>query len=531
MSPTTTSSSTPFANLPSVHWRTRVGCPLCSTPHWSQRLARRADRVFKSNPRRVPELGRGPSRVNGARSRVSVRWALLLVVGLTVIAGCGRSPEAQTARHLQRGDGYFGRKQYHEAVIEYRNVLEIEASHRHALQQVGFAHYELGEMGQAFPYLLKSKELSPESLDVRLKLGAIYLLGVRPKEAQEEAAYVLDKDPKRLEALLLMAWAARTPEEVGAALRRLEAARADFEDRAKFQLALASLYFRKQDPAATEAALTEAVTREPKSVDAHLALGEFYVGKGEVDQAEREFKAAADLVPVGSLAGVRLADFYVAARKPDEAKRVLAEILEKAPAYLPARRRLAEIAFPEGKYDESETALEAILAQNPSDPDGLLLRGRVRLARRQPSEAIEDFQKVLKLDSRAAPAHYQLALAQLQAGNLQQAKSELTEALAIAPDFVEATLVLGELNIQTGAPAPAIEMLEKLIAKHPNEARAYVLLGSAYLANREPGKATDIYRTVAARAPGDPRGPYLVGVALRAPGKGAPAAHELQSSL
>ena len=114
-----------------------------------------------------------------------------------------------------------------------------------------------------------------------------------------------------------MAWAARTPEEVGAALRRLEAARADFEDRAKFQLALASLYFRKRDLAATEAALTEAVTREPKSVDAHLALGEFYVGKRDVAQAEREFKAAADLVPVGSLAGVRLADFYVAARKPD----------------------------------------------------------------------------------------------------------------------------------------------------------------------------------------------------------------------
>src|SRR5437016_2136385 len=140
------------------------------------------------------------SRVSGkARGRV-----LLLVMGLAVIAGCSRSPEAQKARHLQRGDRYFAQKQYREAVIEYRNVLKIEASHLHALQQLGFAHYELGEMGQAFPYLLKSKELSPENLDVRLKLGAVYLLGGRPKEAREEAAYVLDKDPKNFEALLLV---------------------------------------------------------------------------------------------------------------------------------------------------------------------------------------------------------------------------------------------------------------------------------------------------------------------------------------
>src|SRR5688572_25415104 len=53
---------------------------------------------------------------------------LLLLVALVVAAGCARSPEAQKARHLERGDKHFAREQYREAVIEYRNVLRIEAA-------------------------------------------------------------------------------------------------------------------------------------------------------------------------------------------------------------------------------------------------------------------------------------------------------------------------------------------------------------------------------------------------------------------
>ena len=72
------------------------------------------------------------------------------------------------------------------------------------------------------------------------------------------------------------------------------------------------------------------------------------------------------------------------------------------------------------------------------------------------TDAIQDFQKVLKLEPGLVPARYQLALAQLQAGSLQQAKAELKEAIRIAPAFVEPALLLAQLNIQTGAPQPAV---------------------------------------------------------------------------
>src|SRR4029453_17119592 len=101
--------------------------------------------------------------------------------------------------------------------------------------------------------------------------------------------------------------------------------------------------------------------------------------------------------------------------------------------------------------------------------------GRVHRPKREPTGAIQDFQQVLKLEPRHAPAHYQLALAQLQAGNLQQAKAELKEATSVSPNFADAVLLQAQLNLQTGAVGPAIEDLERLIAHDPKILQAHVL--------------------------------------------------------
>src|SRR5262245_8648251 len=194
---------------------------------------------------------------------------VLSLAALLVVVGCSRSPETRKARHLDRGDGYFAREQYREAVIEYANVLQIDATNTRAIRQIALSYYQLGEGGRAFPYLIKLKELDPENLDARLKLGTIYLLAQQPEEARQQVAVVLGKDPRNVEALILLAGTAKTPQEVDAAIRRLEEARADFGDRAKLHIALGALYLSKRDTANAERALQDAVAKEPKSVQAH----------------------------------------------------------------------------------------------------------------------------------------------------------------------------------------------------------------------------------------------------------------------
>lgn len=455
---------------------------------------------------------------------------LLLVMGLVVAAGCSRSPEAKKARHLERADRYFAREQYQDAAIEYQRAVRIDAKDARAMTRVGLSFYQLGAAAQAFPYFVKSLELDPGNAEVRLKLGTIYLQARQPEKAWEQATLVLEKDPKSLDSVVLLAKAATTPGRVDEAIRRVEGLRADLATTAKLPMALGQLYVRKGDRRVAEQAFQEAVGKEPKSIEAHMSLGEFYEWQRDYVQAEREYRAAAGLAPLNSMAPLKLAEF-LAPRKPDEAKQLLGQITQKAPDYLPAWRGVAQVAFVEGNLAESDKAIGVILKKNPGDLEGHLLRGRIYRAQRKSPQAIQEFQTVLKIEPRLARARYELALTYLQAGNVQQARAELKEATTLDPNLTDAVLLLAELDIQAGAFQPAIEALEQVVAKHPNEVRAYILLGSAYRAKREPAKATEVYRKIVATFPKDPRGPYLVGVGLRGEGKADEAKKQLEAAL
>ncbi len=447
---------------------------------------------------------------------VSVRAATAFLMIALVLAGCSRSPEAKKARYLERGDRYFKQEQYREAIIEYRNALRIDQKAPRAARQIGLAHYQLGQLGLAFRFLLAAQELEPDNTEVRLKLAGIYLAGGRPDDASTQVDEILKREPNNLDALAISAGAANTPQEIDGALARMQSVQSTLTGTAKFHLALASLYLKKQDATSAEREFYEAAAREPKSVEAHAALGNFHVFRRAMPEAEREFRIASDLAPIGSPARVRLAE---------------KEITEKAPDSLPAWRLLAQLDFAEGKVDEALKSVESVLKKSPSDIDAHLLRGRIYLVRKDTTTAIQEFQAVLKSEPRMPAAHYQLALAYLEGGNTQQAKSELREVITTAPNQVEAVLLLADLNIQTGAVQPAVEELERLLKVQPNAAGAYVLLATAYLAQRQPVKVIETGRRLIAAGPKDARGPYLVGLGLLAQGKKAEARKEMETSL
>jgi len=234
------------------------------------------------------------------RPAISRFLAIALTALLLLASGCARSPEAQKARRLERGDRYTRAERYREAVLEYRNVLRLEPDHARALRRLGFAHFQLGEMGQAFRALLRAQALEPENPEVRIKLGTIYLVGGRAQEARAQAEAALEQEPRSLEALLLWSAAATTRDEIEAALGRLEGMGSDFGGLAKYHLTPGSLHLRRQDARRATGPFREAVAREPRSVEAQVARGHVLLTQSDVAGAERAFTAAAELAPAGS---------------------------------------------------------------------------------------------------------------------------------------------------------------------------------------------------------------------------------------
>src|ERR1044072_369016 len=102
------------------------------------------------------------------RSKTRRWWhCLVMILAIAALCGCRGSPESRMARPLDRGDKYFGKEQYHEAILEYLNALRIDPTNTHALRRAGLAHYELGEFGQSFQFLLRTQALDPTDTATR----------------------------------------------------------------------------------------------------------------------------------------------------------------------------------------------------------------------------------------------------------------------------------------------------------------------------------------------------------------------------
>ncbi len=304
-----------------------------------------------------------------------MKWRLAWVVSLVFVlafagTGCGMVKDFRKSRHLKKAEQYYAEGKYKEATIEYRNALQYDPQNLDALKKLGLAYYESGQLGEAFPPLRRYHEQNLSDLEVRQKVGTIYLLGRAYDKAREQAEAILAVEPLNLDALALLAETAQDPDEILDAIRRIEDNRAALGEPDRVGRVLGVLYARNQDLPRAEQEFEAAVGANPDSPESHLALARLHLGKRELEEAEKEFKVAAELSQPGSFARLQLADFYLLTNRPDDAQKALEEITAQAPDAFPAWLRLAEIAFAQGRLEDAQRALDPVLEANPDDASG-----------------------------------------------------------------------------------------------------------------------------------------------------------------
>ena len=197
-----------------------------------------------------------------------------LAVVLAGVFAIGCSAEAKKSRLLSRADRYFDSGDYDKAKIEYLNVLRADPQNAAAIRRLGIIWYEQGAPLRAAPFLLKTRELVPDDIDSRTKLGLVFLSAGQFEEARKEALAILERSPGNDAAMLLLVEASRNQQDLDDAEQRLRSFNAS--DKAGFHLALAALALRKQDLASATSEVKQALSLDPRSVEAHLALAKLY---------------------------------------------------------------------------------------------------------------------------------------------------------------------------------------------------------------------------------------------------------------
>ena len=89
--------------------------------------------------------------------------------------GWGCSKEAKKERHLKRGEKYFSENKLREAIIEYKNVLQIDPRDAKVRYKLGLSHLKVGNLQEAFSEFTKSVDLDPEAIEPRIQLSLIHI--------------------------------------------------------------------------------------------------------------------------------------------------------------------------------------------------------------------------------------------------------------------------------------------------------------------------------------------------------------------
>jgi tetratricopeptide (TPR) repeat protein len=239
----------------------------------------------------------------------------------------------------------------------------------------------------------------------------------------------------------------------------------DFDpDEDDFPFNLGLLYLRGNDATTAAKYFREASDREPENPEDRSFLIYALEKTGNKTEASDERKAAAETLGSGSLPAVHpenlsrleristdldiaTLQLQIASREPSSTRNAN-EATTASPTSLAREGRKDLIA---GRLDAAEAAFRAALAAAPNEPSAHRGMAEVYRRRNKRNEAIQELQKALA-ERDSAVDRTTLARIYLEQRKPDLAKTELTHALKIAPNYTEARQLQEQLQ-KSGSPA------------------------------------------------------------------------------
>src|SRR5512134_1406197 len=118
----------------------------------------------------APRCGAPASRRTGvdASMRMKILCASFAAFVALGLVAC-QSDEQKISQHLERAQAYYDGEQWPEAIIEYKNVLQIDPNHPQAHWKLSQAYLKGNKPREGFWELRETVRLDPENHDAKLQ--------------------------------------------------------------------------------------------------------------------------------------------------------------------------------------------------------------------------------------------------------------------------------------------------------------------------------------------------------------------------
>ncbi|HSS13175.1 MAG TPA: tetratricopeptide repeat protein, partial [Rhizomicrobium sp.] len=228
-----------------------------------------------------------------------------------------------------------------------------------------------------------------------------------------------------------------------------------------------SVLLAQHDNAGAEAAFNKAVSIESKNVKVLYARAIVLAALQRPGEAIRDFRAILSIDSKNVAALLQLA--RIAQQQGDDRSVVasLNQAIGAAPANMTPRIALMEYLISRKKFPEAQAAADGLFRVQPNNAEGLLLLGRIQLARGQNKEAIATYRRLVSLTPTAAGPQLllgnALAISQDRAG----AARALETAAKLSPASAEVKATQINFQINQGNKDGAVASARAFQAANP----------------------------------------------------------------
>ncbi|MEP7184101.1 MAG: tetratricopeptide repeat protein [Betaproteobacteria bacterium] len=164
----------------------------------------------------------------------------------------------------------------------------------------------------------------------------------------------------------------------------------------------------------------------------------------------------------------------------DAAARLYETLIDGAPGDPRLLVQLGLVRLQQDRLDDAAALLDRVLAADPNAPEALAWRGEVLRRRHALAPAVAAFRAALARQPDLAPALFNLALAEVEAGNPVAARDAWQRFAAVRPTDLRVCRELGRLAFEQGDFADAAQWYARQFERKPDDADAAFRAGLAH---------------------------------------------------
>ena len=446
----------------------------------------------------------------------ATRFAALLAL-FAMALGC-TNPDVAKQRYVENGKRLAAEKRYVEAILEYRNALQIDDKLGVARLGLADALAATGNPEGAYREFLRAADLMPADADVQKKAATVLFMAGQFEDVRTRVEAVLRKNPRDIEAQLLYANALVGLRDLEGGIREIEEAVQLDPQHAASYTNLALLKMAQGQLQAAKAAFEKAVELDPKSIRARLALAHFELATGNIAMAEQSLKLALaidskDALANRALAAVyigtgreaqaemplqvvaeatksprakfALADYYTRLKRIKEAQSVLEPMLKDRSTFADAQTRLAQLTYGLGNRRLASEMLDDVLALQPNHASALQVKARWLMVEGRLAQALERVSTAVSAAPRDVGAIFLRGTLLAMTGQREGAVKSFNEVLRLNPRAAAAQVQLAQLNIERGEADSAVDLASEAVSNAPRVPEARLVLARALIAQNE----------------------------------------------